>query len=332
MRILFVCLIGLSGVAMFKRSVPAFADQDFSAACSGRIVNVMGESLREFHSGFGIQRGSHGDGSHEVQFSLSSRRGNNSRVNYRDINDDGIVDSMHGEWGSEAGLLPLSESYSRFIFVNSNIIPVQKSRGWHNYPTALDGTIYRFTNPTWEKSGVAPRRFLDLHTEALISPESKPREISAAIPSWVDIKSNQWHFSRTELDIPWSIERHHDAVNLKSVTLTQVDSVLRLSCSNDGGLLRLSIGEKLTVDAWYSEGFSNTPIRYEVRLGNYLYEDLDGDGIIDLIRERNGEHYTIRVGRSFVRDCIIGPDRCSAAIKGESASTYLFVDGDWISN
>lgn len=332
MRISFLYLVGLSGFTMLNQSAAVADDQDFLTACSRRIVSFMGSAhLRDLHTGFEMLYELHGDGSREVQFSLSAGRGRNSRVIYRDMNDDGIVDSMYGEWDSESGLLPLSRSDKRFIFVNTEIIPVQKGRGWHNYPTAVDGTIYQFTNGTWEKSGVASRPISEGHSEVENPPTSIPADISVAIPRWVDVNSNRWQFLRDESDIPWIIKRHRTE-DLSSVTLTGVSTTLKLSCSNDGKRLRLAIGESFAMEVWYSDIGSVSPLRFEVALGNHVYDDLNGEGIIDLIRERDGKHGTIRVGRRLVHNCMIGPDRDTAIKNGTAAISYAFVKGDWMLN
>lgn len=86
------------------------------------------------------------------------------------------------------------------------------------------------------------------------------------------------------------------------------------------------------MEVWYSDIGSVSPLRFEVALGNHVYDDLNGEGIIDLIRERDGKHGTIRVGRRLVHNCMIGPDRDTAIKNGTAAISYAFVKGDWMLN
>lgn len=359
MRMICVCLVGLSGLAMLKRSEAVAADQDFLAACSGRIVSVMGVHLRDVYSGSEIQYGSYGNGLGLVEFSLSSARRSNSKVTYRDKNDDGRVDVMHGDLALDNGLLPLSQTSSRFIFLGNKIVPVQKGRSWAKLPVGMDGkTLYRYSNGIWAKSGVISQDVLDARRRlwARPTPDSqgvvgtRPDEKPQAGPGkgeptqsqqpampiaplgWVDPTLDEWHFSRPESEIDWPIVHRRDEDGLQTVTIRLPTRNLQLACSKNGKVLKLRMGEEFSLTAWYPQRDSHKALRYEVKIRDQSYEDIDGDGIIDLISGVNAGLSTIRVGRLLVSNCTVDRDDKIAKTSTVPSVLYRFGAGDWIEN
>ncbi len=220
---------------------------------------------------------------------------------------------MHGDPASHAAMMPLSEAACCFIFRGNEIIPVQKSRAWARYPTGLDGILYRRSKGSWVKTGVSSQTVLriaprDTNQKASPSTDHKrgrsdKTESLPKIPQWVNVASNRWHFFRPISETPWSVDHDRDSDGVRSVTLRRDNASLQLACSENGRAFTLKIGEDLALNAWYKQGHPKAAaLRYEVKIRNRLYEDLDGDGIIDLISETDTEPCTIRVG------CLLVPD------------------------
>lgn len=361
-RAIVTFLAGLFGCVALGEETSWYA-QDFSAAFSRRIVEISGTRLREYYSGFAISYTEYPDGSRGVEFSLSPARGPHLNVTYTDEDNDGHVDLMYGNTASEEAMLPLSPTSCRFIFVGPEIIPVQKGRAWAKAPIGMDGIMYRRSNGSWVKSGTISQNVLEARRRqiaasvksAIGSPNaleeaqgdtnfnqaqsgnvqrerSGTTESAIATPAPIDGASNQWRFSRADPEIPWSIERRRDVDGLQVVTLRRENAKLQLACSADGKVLKLRIGDELSLTAWYPQRASQTAIRYEVTIRDRLYDDLDGDGIIDLVSGANAELSTIRVGRMLVSNCSVDRDRRTAKTTTVPSVSYVFNDGDWIEN